>query len=59
MLNSIVLGITIDGELIYGNSRYNNNKINTLHEGALRIVYVDYKSCFEQLLGKDQLNIVW
>ena len=30
-----------------------NNKINMLHERALRIVYDDYNSKFEQLLTKD------
>ena len=35
-------------------SRYTNNKINRLHERALRIVYNDYESSFEQLLIKDR-----
>ena len=30
-----------------------NNKINLLHERALRIVYSDYKSSFNTLLEKD------
>ena len=30
-----------------------NNKINRLHEKALRIVYRGYKSKFDELLGKD------
>ena len=30
-----------------------NNKINRLHERALRIVYTDFKSTFEGLLRKD------
>ena len=34
-------------------SRTLNNKINRLHERALRIVYSDYKSSFE-LLEKDK-----
>ena len=34
-------------------SRILNNKINRLHEKALRIVYRDYKSKFDELLGKD------
>ena len=33
-------------------SRTINNKINRLHEGALRIVYSDFKSSFEGLLMK-------
>ena len=34
-------------------SRRLNNKINNVHEKALRIVYSDYKSTFQELLGKD------
>ena len=34
-------------------SRTLNNKINRLHERALRIVYSDYKSLFNTLLEKD------
>ena len=34
-------------------SRILNNKINCFHERALRIVYSDYKSSFNTLLGKD------
>ena len=34
-------------------SRTLNNKINCLHERALRIVYSDYKSSFNTLLEKD------
>ena len=34
-------------------SRTINNKINCLHERALRIVYFDFKSSFEGLLMKD------
>ena len=34
-------------------SRTFNNKINRLHEKALRIVYGDYKSKFDELLKKD------
>lgn len=34
-------------------SRTTNNKINRLHERALRIVYSDYKSTFNELLDKD------
>ena len=35
-------------------SRHTNNKINRLHERALRIVYNDYESTFEQLLINDK-----
>ena len=35
-------------------SRTSNNKINCLHERALRIVYSDYKSSFCELLEKDE-----
>ena len=35
-------------------SRTLNNKINRLHEKALRIVYSDYKSSFCELLKKDK-----
>lgn len=31
-----------------------NNKINSIHKRALRIVYLDYKSSFEELLEKDK-----
>ena len=31
-----------------------NNKINRLHERALRIAYKDYASSFESLLEKDR-----
>ena len=34
-------------------SRLTNNKINQLHERALRLVYNDYYSTFEELLEKD------
>ena len=34
-------------------SRRLNNKIGTVHEKALRIVYSDYKSTFQKLLDKD------
>ena len=34
-------------------SRTLNNKVNRLHEKALRIVYGDYKSKFDELLEKD------
>ena len=34
-------------------SRKSNNKINNLHERALRIVYDDYISSFNELLDKD------
>ena len=33
-------------------SRRLNNKINNVHEKALRIVYFDYKSAFQELLDK-------
>ena len=34
-------------------NRATNNKINKLHERALRLVYDDYLSAFEGLLEKD------
>ena len=34
-------------------SRHLNNKINRIHERALRIAYKDYKSSFNTLLEKD------
>ena len=34
-------------------SRKTNNRINNLHERALRLVYSDYESTFEDLLTKD------
>ena len=34
-------------------SRIMNNKINRLYERALRVVYSDYKSTFNELLDKD------
>ena len=33
--------------------RKTNNRINKLHETALRLVYSDYESTFEDLLKKD------
>ena len=36
-------------------SRTLNNKINCLHEGALRTVHSDYKSSFNTLLEKDEI----
>ena len=35
-------------------SRFTNNKIHRLHERALRIVYVDDVSTFDQLLAMDK-----
>ena len=35
-------------------SREINNKINSIHKRALRIVYLDYTSSFEELLKKDK-----
>ena len=35
-------------------SRETNNKINNLHKRALRLVYNDYTSTFEELLEKDK-----
>ena len=34
-------------------SRRLNNKINNVHKNALKIVYSDYKSTFQELLDKD------
>ena len=34
--------------------RFSNNRINHLHERALRIVYNDYRLSFEELLQKDR-----
>ena len=34
-------------------SRTLNNKINRIHERALRTVYSDYNSSFKELLNKD------
>ena len=36
-------------------SRKTNNRINKLHERALRLVYIDYESTFEDLLKADLL----
>ena len=35
-------------------SRKLNNKINSIHESALRITYNEKKSCFQELLRKDK-----
>ena len=35
-------------------SKEMNNKINHIHERALRLVYIDYNSSFEELLKKDK-----
>jgi len=40
-------------------SRTTNNKINKLHERALRLVYNDYISTFEELLVKDHSFTVY
>ena len=34
-------------------SRRRNNRINIIHERALRIIYQDYNSAFKELLRKD------
>ena len=39
-------------------SRKINNRINSLHEGALRVVYRDYKARFSELLSKDKSVII-
>ena len=39
-------------------SRTLNNKINCLHERALRIVYSNYKSLFCELLEKDKSFLI-
>ena len=39
-------------------SRSPNNKINKLHKRALKIVYDEYNSKFEELLTKDSLFII-
>ena len=55
----IVMEIFIESQFNYCpliwmfHSRTINNKINRLHERALRIVYSDFKSTFEGLLRKD------
>ena len=55
----IVMKIFIESQFNYCpliwmfHSRTINNKINGLHERALRIVYSDFKSTFESLLIKD------
>ena len=35
-------------------SRKTNNRINKFHERALRLVYSDYESTFDDLLTKDE-----
>ena len=35
-------------------NRFLNNKINDIHERALRIIYNDYSSSFQDLLTKDE-----
>ena len=44
--------IDLDDPLIH--NRGLNNKINHIHERALRTVYDDYSSSFEDLLNKDK-----
>ena len=39
-------------------SRRLNNKINSIHERALRIIYQDYQSTFSELLAKDNSRTV-
>ena len=50
LLNPI-LDIALLVWMFYG--RQENNRINNLHERALRIVYNDYQSAFENLLELD------
>ena len=38
-------------------SRIMNNKINRIHERALRLVYSDHVSSFDELLKKDSFSI--
>ena len=41
-------------QLVWMNhNRASNNRINSLHERALRLVCNDFKSSFDQLLEKD------
>ena len=35
-------------------SRKINNRVNSLHESALRVVYRDYNATFSELLSKDK-----
>ena len=35
-------------------SRKINNRVNSLHERAVRVVYRDYKATFSELLSKDK-----
>ena len=39
-------------------SRKINNRVNSLHERALRVVYRDYNATFSELLSKDQSVII-
>ena len=38
-------------------SRGLNNRIDHIHETALKIIYQYYNSCFKELLGKDKTKI--
>ena len=35
-------------------SRTSNNKINRIHDTSLRLVYIDRKNHFKELLNKDK-----
>ena len=44
---------------MFDTRQINHNKINKLHEWALRIVYNDHFSSFEELLSKDKSVTVY
>ena len=55
IINSFVLSNFCYCPLIWMNcSRLNNTKINKIHERALRLIYNDYTSEYQQLLSKDK-----
>ena len=55
IINSFVLSNFCYCPLIWMNcSRQNNKKINKIHERALRLIYNDYTSEYQQLLSKDK-----
>ena len=59
ILNSFITSHFSYGSLVWMfHSRRLNNKINALHERALRIIYQDYKSSFSELLNKDNSRTV-
>ena len=40
-------------------SRYLNNALNSIHERALRLIYIDYELPFDRILENNKQNKYW